>query len=201
MFLPLFIKYLVIKKSVFFYTLIGLGCAALLYPFYSSVFVDNYSETVGLWFSNFEFNSSIYNLVKKIAIAYYEAKPWELIDSYGSMLTKAMVMIVLLIAFLRKNQKLDSVITSMVFALAIYYFLSSTVHPWYVVFLLGFAIFTNYRFPLVWSCTIILSYYAYSNPDYKENLWLLAIEYILVIGFFIYEMIGSRPKKLYFFKK
>ena len=201
MFLPLFIKYLGIKKSVVFYTLIGLGCAALLYPFYSSVFVDNYSETVGLWFSNFEFNSSIYNLVKKIAIAYYEAKPWELIDSYGSMLTTAMVMIVLLIAFLRKNQKLDSVITSMVFALAIYYFLSSTVHPWYVVFLLGFAIFTNYRFPLVWSCTIILSYYACSNPDYKENLWLLAIEYILVIGFFIYEMIGSRPKKLYFFKK
>ncbi len=201
MFLPLFIKYFGFKKSAGFYTLVFLGCAALLIPFFSPVFIDNYSDTVGLWFSNFEFNASIYNVVKKISVTYYEAKPWELIDSYGSLIQKVVVIIVLLLAFLRKNQKLESVISSMVFALAFYYFLSSTVHPWYVVFLLGFAIFTDYRFPLVWSCTIILSYYAYSNPDYKENLWLLSVEYILVIGFFIYEMIGSRPKKLYFFKK
>ncbi|MBW8242169.1 polyprenol phosphomannose-dependent alpha 1,6 mannosyltransferase MptB [Muricauda oceani] len=201
LFLPIFIKYFGFKKSTAFYTLVLLSCAALLLPFYSSVFIENYSETVGLWFSNFEFNASMYNVVKKIAVTYYEAKPWKLIDSYGSMLKKAMVAIVVLIALLRKNQKLESAITSMVFALACYYFLSSTVHPWYVVFLLGFAIFTDYRFPLVWSFTIILSYYAYSNPDFKENLGLLAIEYILVIGFFIYEMIGSRPKKLYFFKK
>ena len=201
MLLPIFIKYFGFKKSVGFYILVGLGCSALLLPFYSPVFIDNYSETVGLWFSNFEFNASIYNLVKKIAVTCYDAKPWELIHSYGSFIQKTVVIIVLLLTFLRKNQKLESVITSMVFSLACYYFLSSTVHPWYVVFLLGFAIFTDYRFPLVWSCTIILSYYAYSNPDYKENLWLLAIEYILVIGFFIYEMIGNRPKKLYFYKK
>lgn len=201
MFLPLFIKYLGFKKSAVFYSLVLLACAALLLPFYSSVFIDNYTDTVGLWFSNFEFNASIYNLVKKIAVDYYEAKPWELIDSYGSLIQKIVLVLILLFAFIRKNRTLESLITSMVFALACYYFLSTTVHPWYVVFLLGFAIFTDYRFPLVWSCAIILSYYAYTNPDNKESLWLLAIEYILVIGFFIYEMIGSRPKKLYFFKK
>lgn len=201
MFLPLFIKYLGFKRSAVFYTLALLSCAALLLPFYSSVFIDNYTDTVGLWFSNFEFNASIYNVVKKIAVGYYEAKPWELIDSYGSLIQKIAIVLILLFAFVRKNRTLESLITSMVFALACYYFLSTTVHPWYIVFLLGLAIFTDYRFPLVWSCTIILSYYAYTNPDNKESLWLLAIEYILVIGFFIYEMIGSRPKKLYFFKK
>ncbi|MCK0161558.1 polyprenol phosphomannose-dependent alpha 1,6 mannosyltransferase MptB [Allomuricauda sp. F6463D] len=201
LFLPIFLKYFRLKKSVFFYILILLGCAALLLPFYSPVFIDNYSKTVGLWFSNFEFNAGIYNVVKKIAVSYYEAKPWELIDSYGSILTRAIIIIVLLLAFLRRNQKLESVITTMVLLLASYYFLSSTVHPWYVVFLLGIAIFTNYRFPLIWSCTVILSYYAYSNPEYKENLWLLTIEYIVVIGYFVYEMIVSRPKKLYFYKK
>ena len=201
LFLPLFIKYFGFKKSIAFYTLVLLGCTALLFPFYSSVFIDNYSETVGLWFSNFEFNASIYNVVKKIGVTYFEAKPWELIDTYGSFIQKVVVVIVLLLAFLRKNQKMESLITSMVFALACYYFLSTTVHPWYVVFLLGFSIFTDYRFPLLWSFAIILSYYTYSNPNYTENLGLLAIEYLLVIGFFIYEMIGSRPKKLYFFKK
>jgi len=48
---------------------------------------------------------------------------------------------------------------------------------------------------------VILSYQAYANVGYKEHLWLLAIEYILVMGYFIYEMIGSTSKKLHFFKK
>ncbi|WP_418499740.1 mannosyltransferase [Flagellimonas sp.] len=199
--LPMFLKYLGIKKSIAFYSLASVSCVLILYPFYSSFFIDHYSETVGLWFSNFEFNASVYNVVKKIAVEHYEAKPWELIETYGSMIIKAMIAIVLLIALLRKNQKLQTVITSMMLALACYYFLSSTVHPWYVVFLLGIAIFTEYKFVLVWSFAVILSYYAYTNPDYKENLWLLAIEYILVIGFFLYEMMANGPKKLYFFKK
>lgn len=199
--LPMFLKYLGIKKSMVFYSLVSVCCVLILYPFYSSFFIDHYSETVGLWFSNFEFNASVYNVVKKIAVEHHEAKPWELIESYGSMIIKAMIAIVLLIALLRKNQKLQTVITSMVLALACYYFLSSTVHPWYVVFLLGIAIFTEYKFVLVWSFAVILSYYAYTNSDYKENLWLLAIEYILVIGFFLYEMMANGPKKLYFFKK
>ena len=127
--------------------------------------------------------------------------PWELIESYGKIITKVILALVLLIAFLRKNQTLESVITTMVLALSSYYFLSSTVHPWYIVFLLGVSLFTKYRFPLVWSLAIVLSYQAYSNPDYKENLWLLAVEYILVYGFFVYEMIGRDSKKLYFFKK
>lgn len=201
LFLPIFLKYFGFKKSALFYALVGMGCLILLFPFYSSVFIDNYSETVGLWFSNFEFNAGIYNVVKKIAVTYYEAKPWELIDAYGSLVIKITIAIIMLLAFIRKNNNLQSVLTSIVLALTFYYLLSSTVHPWYVVFLLGISIFTNYRFPLVWSFAVILSYYAYSNPDYTESLPLLSIEYILVIGFFIYEMISKGSKKLYFFKK
>ena len=200
-FLPLFLKYFRLKNSALFYGLVGVGCIVLLLPFYAPAFIENYSETLKLWFSNFEFNASIYNIVKKIAVTQYEAKPWELIESYGNVITKVILTITLLIAFLRKNNNLESVITSMVLVLSSYYFLSSTVHPWYVVFLMGLSLFTKYRFPLVWSLAIILSYQAYSNPDNRERLWLLAIEYILVFGFFIYEMIGRGSKKLYFFKK
>ncbi len=201
LFLPMFLKYFGFKKSALFYILVGVFCLVLLLPFYASVFIDNFSETVGLWFSNFEFNASIYNVVKKIAVTHYEAKPWELIKSYGSLIAKLAIGIFLLLALLRKNNTLQASITSMVLALTLYYFMSSTVHPWYVVFLLGISIFTNYRFPLVWSFAVILSYYAYSNPDYKESLPLLAIEYILVMGYFIYEILSNAPKKLYFFKK
>ncbi|MEW2921238.1 polyprenol phosphomannose-dependent alpha 1,6 mannosyltransferase MptB [Muricauda sp. ANG21] len=201
LFLPIFLKYFGVKKSVLFYGLVGVGCVLLLLPFYAPSFIENYSETLQLWFSNFEFNASIYNIIKKIAVVNYESKPWELIESYGKIITKVILGITLLITFLRKNNTLESVITAMVLVLSFYYFLSSTVHPWYVVFLMGLSLFTKYRFPLVWSLAIVLSYQAYSNPDFKENLWLLAIEYILVFGFFIYEIIGRGSKKLYFFKK
>ncbi len=199
--LPILLKYLGLKKSIGFYALTILACLALLLPFYSPVFLDNYSETLKLWFSNFEFNAGVYNVVKKIAVTYYEAKPWELIDAYGTLVTKIVVVATLLIAFILKNQKLPTAITSMVLALSCYYFLTSTVHPWYVVFLMGISIFSSLRFPLLWSLMVILSYQTYANVDYKEQLWLLAIEYILVIGYFIYEMIGVLSKKLYFFKK
>ncbi|WP_228236245.1 polyprenol phosphomannose-dependent alpha 1,6 mannosyltransferase MptB [Allomuricauda sp. M10] len=199
--LPILLKYLGFKKSTGFYALTIIGCLALLLPFYSPVFVDNYSETLKLWFSNFEFNASVYNVVKKIAVTYYEAKPWELIDAYGTLVTKIVVVVTLLIAFILKNQKLPTAVTSMVLALSCYYFLTSTVHPWYVVFLMGISIFSSLRFPLIWSLMVILSYQTYANVDFKEQLWLLAIEYILVIGYFIYEMIGVLSKKLYFFKK
>lgn len=199
--LPILLKYLGFKKSIGFYALTIVGCLALLLPFYSPVFIDNYAETLKLWFSNFEFNAGIYNIVKKIAVTYYEAKPWELIDTYGALITKIVIVITLLITFFRKNQNFPTTITSMVLALSCYYILTSTVHPWYVVFLMGISIFSSLRFPLVWSLMVILSYQAYANVDYKEHLWLLAIEYILVIGYFIYEMIGRGSKKLYFFKK
>ncbi|WP_339336932.1 MULTISPECIES: mannosyltransferase [unclassified Croceitalea] len=188
LFLPLFLKHFGFKKSVIFYILIGIICVVFLLPFTSPEFLENYSKTVGLWFSNFEFNASIYNIVKKIGVHYFEAKPWELVKSYGSLVPKLVILIALLLTFLRKNKNLKALIVSMLILLTSYYFLSSTVHPWYIIFLLILTIFTNYRFPIIWSIVVILSYYAYSNPDFKENLWLLAIEYCLVLGYLTYEI-------------
>ncbi|WP_136465942.1 polyprenol phosphomannose-dependent alpha 1,6 mannosyltransferase MptB [Flagellimonas onchidii] len=201
LFLPLFLKYFGFKKSTLFYAAVGISCILLLLPFYSSSFIDNYSETVGLWFSNFEFNAGIYNLVKHIGVNFFDAKPWILVKDYGKLVAIFVVVATILIAFLRKNQNLGTLITSMLMVLTTYYLLSSTVHPWYVIFLLVLAIFTEYRYAIVWSLLIILSYWAYSNGEYEENLWLLSIEYIAVIGFLIYELMAKGGKKLDFFKK
>jgi len=75
----------------------------------------------------------------------------------------------------------------MLFAFSIYFLLSTTVHPWYVVTPLAISIFTRYKFLVVWSFTVIFSYSAYGLTNFDEKLWLVVLEYLLVIGFLIYE--------------
>jgi len=188
LFLPLFLRHFGFKKALVFYTSVIVVCLLYLIPFYTSEFIANYSKTIGLWFSNFEFNASMYNLVKYIGVDFFEAKPWELIKSYGSGVKIATGMLILTLAFSKKHQKLVDVIASMFIVLLSYYFLSATVHPWYLVFLLGLGLFTQYKFTIWWSALVILSYYAYSQPDFRENLALLAIEYLLVFGYMGYEI-------------
>ncbi|MFS4494335.1 mannosyltransferase [Maribacter sp. 2308TA10-17] len=193
LFLPLFLKHFKFKKAIGFYTIIGATSLLLFAPFYSSEFINNYSQTIGLWFSNFEFNASLWNVVKKIGIQ-FDAKPWELIKTYGKITPILTIVIVLLFTFLRKNQKLSVLLTSMLWVLTLYYFMSATVHPWYVIFLLVLTGFSKYRFAIIWSAAIVLSYFAYSLTDFKENLWLLAIEYLAVLTFLIYELVAYRNK-------
>ncbi len=194
LFLPLFLKYFNLKKSSLFYLIVGATSLLLFAPFYSPDFIANYSKTIGLWFSNFEFNAGLYNGIKQIGIQFFDAKPWELIKTYGKITPIITIIAVLLFTFLRKNQKLSVLISSMLWVLTLYYLMSATVHPWYVIFLVVLSIFTEYRFAIAWSAVIILSYFAYSLSDFKENLWLLAIEYIAVYTFLIYEIIAHRNK-------
>lgn len=191
LFLPLFLRFLGVKKAIVFYVLVGISTLLFILPFFTPDLINNYGQTIGLWFSNFEFNASIYNLVKRIGVTFYNAKPWELIKQYGSFVKIATVIIVVLSTFLRKNQTMIVVVRSMFYVLCAYYFLSATVHPWYVVFLVVLGLFSNYRFAILWSALIVLSYFAYSQPNFKESLWLLSLEYLLVFGFFIYEFLKN----------
>ena len=193
LFLPLFLRFLGLKKSVLFYFVVTLTVLLLFFPFYTPDFLYNYGQTLSLWFSNFEFNAGLYHVVEKIALG-WDAKPWEFISTYGSFTPFITICSVLLFTFLKKNEDLTTLLSSMMWVLAIYYFMATTVHPWYCVFLVLLAIFTKYRFALIWSAAVTLSYYAYSQPAFKESLWILAIEYISVFGFLGYEIISHRNK-------
>lgn len=188
LFLPFFIPYFKLKKAILFYTAIMVTMAVCLAPFISPQFASNYSSTLSLWFSNFEFNASIYNVVKTIAVQFFEFKPWQIIKLYGNFIAPTTIIIVLLLWWRYRPKNLNILFKVMVILLTVYYFLATTVHPWYLAFLLGLSIFTAYRFTILWSATIILSYYAYSQPNFKENLGILSIAYLPVYFYFFYEI-------------
>lgn len=195
MFLPLFLSFLGFKKSIKFYLIILMVILLFSFPFYDADFLDNYTHTVGLWFSNFEFNAGLFNLVKEISIL-FGAKPWEVIKIYGRFIPVIVITVVGLFTILNKKHSFNSLLSGMFWVLTTYYFLTATVHPWYIVFLLLLSLYTDYKFPIIWSALVFLSYAAYSNSNFEENYLLLMIEYFLVIGMMLYEILTKKGRLL-----
>jgi alpha-1,6-mannosyltransferase len=73
-----------------------------------------------------------------------------------------------------------------------YCIFGAIVHPWYILILVALSPFLRWRFALVWSVLICLSYYTYHVVPYDENLWLVLVEYGLLAVFMIYEIFYFR---------
>jgi len=183
-------------RLIVFYAIIIMTTLLLFVPFYSSEFIHNYSKTVALWFQNFEFNGSIYYVAREIGFLF---RGYNEIAIIGTVTPILVILFVLIITFFRRNRTPIALITAMLLVLSFYYFTTTTVHPWYLATLLILSVFTKYKFPLVWSFVIILSYLAYVNlnkADKSENLWLITLEYAVVYGVFIWEVFIKKAPKL-----
>ncbi len=202
LFLPLFFQKFIFKennvslfkgglKLSYFYIITITTTILLFAPFLSSTFIANFSKTISLWFQNFEFNASIYYIIREIG---YQIVGWNIIGSVGKILPLIVIFILLCLTFFRKNRSTIQLITVMVLGISSYYFLSTTVHPWYIAVPLSLCIFTRYRYPVVWSLVIILSYTAYIDPHFKENLWMVGLEYLIVFSIFTLEIFNQTSK-------
>src|SRR5690554_3827180 len=200
LFLPLFFRWfsnkevstaLNLTSLLKFYSIIGATILITFLPFLSSEFIQNFAATIGLWFQNFEFNASIYYIIRWIG---FQVVGWNIIGTVGKILPMIVVLFILGLSFLKKNSTPQQLITSMLFAVSFYFLLSTTVHPWYIATPLILSVFTKYKFPIVWSFLVVLSYSAYGKNGFDENLWLVALEYIIVIIVAIWEVLRARLK-------
>ena len=197
MFLPLLFKYfsnsnkqLGFGKLIIYYLVCLLTVIMTFLPFYSAEVVSNFMASVGLWFGKFEFNASIYYIVRWIG---FQIKGYNIIETAGKVLPVITILIILGLTFLRKYQNTKQLLTNMLFAVTAYLLLSTTVHPWYLAIPLLLSVFTEYKYILIWSGVVMLSYYAYSNPEYQESFWLIALEY-LVVGYILIKELFSKEK-------
>jgi hypothetical protein len=168
-----------------FYSIVGFTVLITFSPFLSSEFIQNFLATISLWFQNFEFNASVYYVIRWIG---FQIVGWNLIETVGKVLPVLVLLFVLGFAFFRNNKTPQQLLTAMLFAISFYFLLSTTVHPWYIATPLLLSVFTKYKFPIVWSFVVILSYSAYGNNGFDENIWLVALEYIIVIGVAVWEI-------------
>jgi len=200
LFLPLFYQWFVSRKKTLqvlkllsFYLITISTVIILFLPFLSSELIANYSNSVGLWFRKFEFNASFYYIFREIG---YFFRGWNEIAIIGKITPILTILVLIILTFFRKNKTEVQLITAMLFGLCFYYFTATTVHPWYVATPLILCVFTKYKFPVIWSLVIILSYQAYANTPWRENLWFVALEYLVVFTFLIYEIRNINIKKV-----
>ena len=183
--LPLFVRFQAWKKTVWM-ALLGCLCLLLLFvPFFKDIGMENYFATLQLWFKNFEFNGSVYYLIRWIG---YQTKGYNIIRQWGEISPWIITGMILIFAFLKPKKKALEVFTAMLFLMTAYYLIASIVHPWYVIPLVFLGLFTRYSFPLIWSMLIPLSYITYADPNFQENYILIVLEYTIVIIAMIFEI-------------
>ncbi|MCY7290701.1 MAG: hypothetical protein LH615_00815 [Ferruginibacter sp.] len=187
--LPLLIRYLGLKKGIIF-CLISVSFAACSFlPFVSIQTIQTFSQSLNLYFQNFEFNATIYYLAREIG---WWVKGYNYISFIGPLLMGIFLLIYAILFFSKKKYSDDSFFLFALIILSLYYFFATTVHPWYIINLLPFALLTNKKYAFVWMAAAFLSYHAYDNP-FKENYWVIGFEYCLVLVAIFYSF---RKKKL-----
>jgi hypothetical protein len=198
MLLPFFIKRLGWGRSVLFLGLTGIFTILFFVPVVNATFLHNFTNSLGLYFQKLEYNACIYYLYRW---AGYLAKGYNNIAVFGPRLGLLAAAGILAMAFFERIKPgeplfLSAFFEKCLFAFCLYLACSTTVHPWYVAFPVALCVFTDWRFPVLWSGLIMLTYVNYSYQPYRENLWIVALEYLLVAGLFLWEWQEMQRKRI-----
>ncbi len=153
--------------------------------------LNGLGSSLDLYFRKFEFNASLYYLAR--AYGYYEIG-WNQIARFGPLLARLAAVGILLGAYLDRRTDWASLTEAWMLAFVGYLLCATTVHPWYLAVPIALCCFTSWRFPLVWSYLIVLTYASYASVPYRENLWLVGVEYGIVLIFALREWYAIKNK-------
>ncbi|MBK8390086.1 MAG: hypothetical protein IPL23_12730 [Saprospiraceae bacterium] len=170
------------QKSRFF--IFGGICLFLMFlPITLGLDLINLSKSVNLYFQKFEFNASVYYVLRWLGKL---ISGYNLILYIGPLLALSTFLLIVKNALNKSSFGIQPQFAHGIFAFGMFLLLSTTVHPWYVITLVFFAGLLDLKTPLIWSFLITLTYINYSLQPYEEQLWVVAIEYgIIVICLFV----------------
>ncbi|MBX2893512.1 MAG: DUF2029 domain-containing protein [Saprospiraceae bacterium] len=189
MFLPIVWRWLGWRRGRVFVVVFVGSVVVLFAPLWSVL--PNILSSLDLYFRQFQFNASFYHVFRSVGNWWkgYETGRW-----VGPMLGLATVVGVLATAWLTprfrssKGHSVEGLCQALLIALVLHLFFSAIVHPWYVAVPFAMGLLTRWRFPLVWSGLVVLSYSHYAGGFFRENYWLIALEYLAVWLFLFWEI-------------
>jgi alpha-1,6-mannosyltransferase len=210
MFMPLILHRLWFKKGFLYCAIVGVLSLFPFLFFFDLELIDKIRTSMALYFAHFEFNASIYYVIRYGVINEYWWV-WEYHDSFrGNLYIESFLrkdlyglfrtilpivdIILILILSIRKSVRtsLGGYLRGFLFIYTTHFFFSTTIHPWYLTTLVMFGVLTAYRYTLLWSCLAGLSYISYIGGSFAENYYLIGLEYVLVFGMLTWELYTER---------
>ncbi len=138
-----------------------------------------YLESLNVYFQTAEFNASIYYILRYLTI-WIKGDSWiEVIGPLCSLLF--LVFYTFFLVYWRKiGLDKNRLIDMMVIVLSLFFLFQTIVHPWYILPIVFLASLSGWKFPIIWSGLIIISYHAYAFNPSQEIIPLTLMTYAVL---------------------
>ncbi|AEE49611.1 hypothetical protein [Haliscomenobacter hydrossis] len=187
MFLPFFIRRWGWPKwSVQYFMLMGLALLLLFMPMLSLAFLRGFGSSLDLYFQRFEFNAGIYYLLRWVFMV---LTGYNFILFLGPALSLFALYAIVKMAKAEVDLSWEKLPVVMLFAFSMYLSTATIIHPWYLALPVAICVLTPFRFPILWSGLVVLSYSHYDGGLFQENYWLIALEYLGLAGYLWIELV------------
>ena len=179
------------SKPILMCFLVLLWTICMYLPFVNATFFSNIFQSIGLYFGKFEFNASLYYMLRQAGIAFYGYNP---MNSISNTLNIVVITVILYTALTQKINLIDG----MLYVIMAYLCCATTVHPWYILLPFVLSLLNRSPIPLAWSLLVFVSYSHYYGGQFEENGWLIGLEYtvLIFIGYFLYQKRLKNDKKV-----
>lgn len=213
MFMPLILHRLWRNDGVKYCLIVGVVNLGLFLLFFDLELLQKIRTSMSLYFAHFEFNASIYYMLRYGVLDEYwllwDYEPYfrgigpitYLLQQDLYLWLKRLLPIidVTLILYLSSRISIRAnwsrFLNSFLWIYSIHFFFATTIHPWYIAPLVFFSVLAKERYALVWSCGIGLTYITYAQAEFVENSWLIALEYCFVFAVLYKEYRAYKTKK------
>jgi SAM-dependent methyltransferase len=204
--LPLLVYRLKLRQAIFSAVASLLLSASLFFIWWHPIALPNMLESIRLYYEYFEFNASIYYVVRFFGQSFLGYNP---IAQTGPALAIISGLVILMIAYFRRPRDSWEFMLAVGLVFASYQLFATTVHPWYIAPICAFmavpgrpgAFKRSFRFAWIWAALIPLTYVAYRNAGFRESYLILYVEYGLVLTVLLIEALRGSAMWFHWQKK
>ena len=185
MYAPILLRATFPRFWPWFLGLLGIFIGFLFFPLFHIEAFEANQASIGLYFQSFEFNASIYYILRYFGTIYYGYNPIQMLGPLLGLCTLVLILFLFLKPrrrFFHNTSFVD--VPKNLFIISFFYLIcSTTIHPWYVLLPFLFSIFTKNNIILVWTYLVCLSYFRYEIGQKSDVSFIICIEYTILLLF------------------
>jgi alpha-1,6-mannosyltransferase len=184
-FIPLVLKKIGILRFIPFSITFAVTFILLNITLITPEIVFNIGKSLDLYFQKFEFNASFYYLLRHFGFKIYGYNTIHNLGPFLSICTIGSI----IYAFFTFKYPFNNIdfLKKCFFILFCYLLFSTTVHPWYISFLVLLGTLISNPISIFWSCLVLFTYATYAYIPYSENIYIVIIEYCSLATLLFYQ--------------